>query len=119
MANQHVLHPFKNRKHDHSRCVKSAVADAENICLKAGLRLTKIRRQVLQFVWSKHTPIKAYDILQHIQKEQPRAAPPTVYRALDFLMDAGLVHKIESLNAYVGCGNPNKPHIGQFLICQK
>ena len=73
----------------------------------------------MQLVWTNHTPIKAYDILLQIQKEQPRAAPPTVYRALDFLMEAGLVHKIESLNAFVGCGDPGKPHIGQFLICEK
>ena len=47
------------------------------------------------------------------------AAPPTVYRVLDFLLDAGLVHRIELLSAYVGCGGPGKPHISQFLICHQ
>ena len=46
------------------------------------------------------------------------AAPPTVYRALDFLMAHGLVHRIESLNAFIGCDHPDKAHSGQFLICR-
>ena len=117
MADNSVLIPFKSHSHDHQRCVKSALVDAEKTCKAAGLKLTKIRRQVLELVWNSHAPIKAYEILEHLQKNNPRAVPPTVYRALDFLQDAGLIHRIESLNAFIGCGDPNEPHSGQFLIC--
>ena len=118
MPNRHILSPFKTHRHDHKRCIESALTVAEHTCLKSGLRLTKIRRQVLRLVWARHAPIKAYDILEQLHKANPRTAPPTVYRALDFLIEAGLVHKIEILNSYVGCGDPSKPHIGQFLICE-
>lgn len=115
----HILHPFKRRKHDHTQCVKNALADAETTCVKAGLRLTTIRRKVLELIWGNHAPTKAYEILENMHKDNPKTAPPTVYRALEFLMQAGLVHKIESLNAYVGCGDPSEPHIGQFFICDQ
>ena len=116
---KHILHPFKLRKHDHSRCIKNALQEAEVACVNAGLRLTEQRRKVLHIVWLSHAPVKAYDILQKMHKDNPKTAPPTVYRALDFLMEAGLVHKIESLNAYMGCGAPSEPHIGQFFICEE
>ena len=115
---KHILHPFKHRKHDHSRCIKNALQDAESACVAGGLRLTEQRRKVLELVWSNHAPVKAYDILQQMHKDNPKTAPPTVYRALEFLMEAGLVHKLESLNAYVGCGDPSQPHIAQFFICE-
>ena len=98
--------------------MKNALQEAEAACVKGGLRLTELRRKVLELVWSNHAPVKAYEILEHMHKENPKTAPPTVYRALEFLMDARLVHKIESLNAYVGCGDPSEPHIGQFFICE-
>lgn len=118
MSNEHVLNPFQLQRHNHEHCIKTAMANAERACAKTGLRLTRIRRQVLELIWHRHAPVKAYDILEHLHKDNPRAAPPTVYRALDFLQQAGLVHRLESLNAFVGCGDPSEPHIGQFLICQ-
>lgn len=117
MAENSVLIPFKKQQHNHATCVKAALSDAENACLKSGLRLTKIRREVLALVWESHSPIKAYELLEKMHQKNPKAAPPTVYRALEFLQKAGVVHRIESLNAYVGCGDPSKPHLGQFLIC--
>ncbi len=81
------------------------------------MRFTHIRRRVLELVWGSHTPIGAYDILEGLRSDYPRAAPPTVYRALDFLTGLGLIHRIESMNAFVGCNNPDQPHSGQFLIC--
>jgi Fur family zinc uptake transcriptional regulator len=115
---KHILHPFKHRKHNHSVCIKNALKEAEAACINSGLRLTQLRRQVLQLVWLSHAPVKAYEILEQMHKDNPKTAPPTVYRTLDFLIQAGLVHKIESLNAYVGCGDPTHPHIGQFFICE-
>jgi len=85
--------------------------------VKNQARLTSARRRILELVWSAHQPVLAYDLLEQLRAEQPRAAPPTVYRALNFLQAHGLVHRIESLNAYVGCADPSHPHCGQFLIC--
>jgi Fur family zinc uptake transcriptional regulator len=81
------------------------------------VRLTEQRRRVLELVWRSDKPLGAYDILATIQAEQPKAAPPTVYRALDFLLAQGLIHKLQSLHAYVGCAHPGEPHASQFLIC--
>lgn len=119
MPKDTVLTPFLKPKHNHSKCVSSALASAETQCREQGLRLTEIRRRVLKLVWISHAPMKAYEILEELQKENSRTAPPTVYRAIEFLMDAGLVHRIESLNAYVGCGKPGSEHSGQFLICNQ
>jgi Fur family zinc uptake transcriptional regulator len=113
-----VLIPFARSGHNHGHCIHAALKTAEQRCQEQGLRLTPIRRRVLELVWENHEPAKAYDILEHLQQENPRAAPPTVYRALDFLLEAGLIHRLESLNAYFGCGNPALPHVGQFLICR-
>jgi len=110
--------PQKARRHDHRACVHRAIADAEQACRKRGLRLTPLRQRVLELVWSGHAAVKAYDLLRRLQHEREGAAPPTVYRALDFLSDAGLIHRIESLNAFVGCSDPLHPHRGQFLICR-
>jgi len=102
--------------HDHSDCVNDALQSAERVCAQKGVRLTGLRRHVLELVWESHRPVGAYYILESLMKEQ-RAAPPTVYRALSFLQEQGLVHRIASLNAYVGCSNPQTAHAGQFLIC--
>jgi Fur family zinc uptake transcriptional regulator len=110
--------------HNHQHCVKDALATAEQLCLGKGVRLTPLRSQVLQLVWSSHKPLGAYalmDLLKQAQTERgdniKPVAPPTIYRALDFLLEHGLVHRINSLNAFIGCSEPNKNHSGQFFIC--
>ena len=106
--------------HDHTQCVRSALADADTLCAEQGVRLTALRRRVLELVWHSHKPLGAYDILAVLSEtDGRRAAPPTVYRALDFLLENGLVHRIASLNAFVGCSHPAQPHQGQFLICRQ
>ncbi|MDP3977891.1 MAG: Fur family transcriptional regulator [Pseudomonas sp.] len=111
--------PLASRPHDHSHCVSHALAEAEGICTQQGLRLTALRKRVLELVWQSHKPLGAYDILAVLSEQDGRrAAPPTVYRALDFLLENGLVHRIASLNAFVGCSHPTHTHQGQFLICR-
>lgn len=111
--------PLAHRPHDHSRCVHSALTEADTLCQQKGLRLTALRRRVLELVWQSHKPLGAYDILAVLSEQDGRrAAPPTVYRALDFLLDNGLVHRIASLNAFMGCVHPEHAHQGQFLICR-
>lgn len=119
MPRNRVLMPFKSPGHAHQRCLEHAIAGAEKNCRARGARLTRLRRRVLELVWGSHEPVKAYDILELLLREHSGSAPPTVYRALDFLQAEGLVHKIESLNAYVGCGEPQYGHSAQFLICQE
>lgn len=109
---------FKTQGHDHAACIADALARAETLCAQQGLRLTAIRRRVLELIWVNHRPAKAYDLLDTIGQERGSAAPPTVYRALDFLLDAGLIHKIESLNAFIGCNAGHGTARPKFLICR-
>lgn len=117
MAQAKILREFSGSDHHHATCINEAINAAEATCKQRGGRLTAIRRRVLELVWASHEPVKAYDLLDTLRNERSSAAPPTVYRALDFLQEEGLVHKIESLNAYVGCGKPGHMGSGQFLIC--
>jgi Fur family zinc uptake transcriptional regulator len=103
--------------HNHAQCIADALGMAEAVCTKRGTRLTPIRRRVLELIWNGHKPIGAYAILDSLREGSKGAAPPTVYRALEFLMEQGLIHRIESLNAFVGCDHPEDRHVSQFLIC--
>ena len=90
---------------------------AEALCRERGVRLTNIRKTVLQLLCVSDKPLSAYELLDRMRGVVKNPAPPTVYRALDFLLEQGLVHKLESLHAYVGCAHPDHPHASQFLIC--
>jgi len=90
---------------------------AERLCSERGVRLTEQRRTVLRLLCEADRPLGAYELLERLRALLRNPAPPTVYRALDFLLEQGLVHKLESLHAYVGCAHPDHPHVGQFLIC--
>lgn len=105
--------------HNHEICVLDAVAAAESRCARLGVRLTDLRRRVLELVWSSHKPITAYELLDMLRQDHRSAAPPTVYRALDFLLEHGLIHRIEVLNAFIGCPDPEHAHRGMFLICNQ
>lgn len=108
---------FQNRDHNHQECISTALDTASQICSAHEARFTPIRRRILELIWESHKPVLAYDLLKTLRKEKDNTEPPTVYRSIDFLMEYNLIHKIESLNAYVGCSYANRPHIGQFLIC--
>ncbi|MCC6921400.1 MAG: transcriptional repressor [Alphaproteobacteria bacterium] len=105
--------------HDHASCQHTARSAAERLAAARGVRLTDSRARVLEIVAESHKPVGAYDILQRLAGERGRAAPPTVYRALAFLVDQGFVHRIDSLNAFVACFDPERAHDAGFLICEK
>ncbi|MAI11538.1 MAG: Fur family transcriptional regulator [Rhodospirillaceae bacterium TMED167] len=105
------------KEHDHLACVEEAIARARQVCLEKGVRLTSMRLRILELVWRNHKPVGAYALLDEIKLVHQSAAPPTIYRALDFLMEHGLVHRIQSLNAYVGCSDPGHIRSGIMLIC--
>lgn len=94
------------------------LAEAEALVSSKGQKLTRVRRKVLQLLIESTEPAKAYDLLSNLDGEGA-AKPPTIYRALDFLQDMGLAHKIESLNAYVACGHTSHSHSAVFLICDE
>lgn len=114
-----AVNRFPPPQHDHDNCVAAAISTAEAVCRERGLRFTGLRRRVLELVWDSHKPAGAYDILERLNRQGKRTAPPTVYRALDFLIEADLVHRLDSLNAFVGCPDPGSSHTGQFLICRQ
>jgi len=105
--------------HNHNGCLQHALQAAEQICSKKGVRLTTIRRRILELICANHKAIGAYELLDLFRLEDPKAKPVTVYRALDFLMEAGLVHKVESLNAFIGCLQAEKQHKSVILICDQ
>ncbi|WP_232478443.1 Fur family transcriptional regulator [Roseomonas rosulenta] len=101
-----------------------ALQEAEQACLRRGAQLTPLRRQVLDLVLQAEAPVGAYALLDRLKASRPGAAPPTVYRALDFLLEHGLIHKVERLNAFIGCTDAghghghDHGHPHQFLICR-
>ncbi len=109
---------FPSRGHDHANCIAQAMTDASTICTSRGARLTPLRKRVFEIIWQSHRPLGAYEILEVLSTDGRSAAPPTVYRGLEFLLEQGLVHRISSLNAFVGCSRPGHAGPGQFLICE-
>lgn len=91
---------------------------ADSHCSKAGVRLTKQRRHILEIIGGSHKATGAYDVLEAMENQGHRTAPITVYRALDFLMSVGLVHRIASLNAFIACHRSHGPGPVQLLICK-
>jgi Fur family zinc uptake transcriptional regulator len=111
---------FPAPDHDHKRCTSTAIAHAESHCAARAQRLTPLRRQVLETLLASHNPLGAYEIIERMAGESSRPAPITVYRALDFLRDNGLVHRIESRNAFVACvHNHGGEDLVVFLICER
>ena len=94
------------------------IEEVEKRCARDQLRLTPTRRRVLELVLQADGPVKAYDLLDQLKSEQPNAAPPTIYRALEFLLEHHFIHRLETLNAFVSCFHPRHQHQGQFLICE-
>lgn len=118
MSNLADRDAFACDQHEHRHCRHDALAAAEAACRAAGAKLTPIRQRVLELVWASHRPIGAYALLEQLAADGRRPAPPTVYRALDFLLEQGLVHRLDSLNAFVGCTHPGERHRSLFLICR-
>jgi Fur family transcriptional regulator, zinc uptake regulator len=115
-----VVRPiFPTPDHDHDRCLSNAMAIAETQCAERGQRLTEFRREVLAALLATHQPLGAYEIMERVTPGRPRPAPITVYRALEFLRENGLIHRIESRNAFIACVHTHSsgtPVV--FLLCE-
>ncbi|MBC7799921.1 MAG: transcriptional repressor [Gemmatimonadaceae bacterium] len=102
-----------------STTVAIRLETAAAACLRDGVRFTDLRRHVLGLILAADGPVTAYGLLDHLRSTRWNAAPPTVYRALDFLLQQGLIHRIERLNAFIGCDEgASHDHAAQFLICR-
>lgn len=104
-------------EHAHAHDAQGFVREVARACDERGLRLTPLRLRVLELVAAAEKPVKAYDLLERIKDGPGVAAPPTVYRTLDFLLENGFIHKLSSINAFVGCHHPGEAHQVPFLIC--
>jgi Fur family zinc uptake transcriptional regulator len=107
--------------HDHAARAPSAIAETEAACEARGLRLTPIRRIVLEALYATHLPLSAYDLIEAlVARGEKRAAPITIYRALDFLLEHGFAHKLESRNAFIACPfHHGRDDLVVFLICER
>ena len=116
MTKPHACTDPKHHVHD----ADGFVREVERLCGQRGLRLTPIRAHALRLIADAGRPVKAYDLLDQMKATHDSAAPPTVYRALDFLLEHGFIHKLASINAFVGCHHPGaEAHAVPFLICDE
>jgi Fur family zinc uptake transcriptional regulator len=114
LTNAKIVH----QHHDHERCINAALLRAKSLCTEKKARMTVTRETVLRLLWQSHKPLGAYHLQDQLAAISGRSiAPPTVYRAIEFLLQLGLIHRIHSLNAYIGCPFPDSEHSNVFLIC--
>lgn len=101
-------------------CQEHALVTIEKLCIKRGIRLTPQRKTVVALMLKANKAMSAYDLLDQLKELEPQAKPPTIYRALDFLMEQGFIHKVESINGYIICPHFDDPsHISILFICDK
>ena len=111
---------FPHPDHDHGSCVSETLSRAEEACGARGLRLTPLRRRVLEILAESHAPLGAYDIVEKLKKSKEPAPAMSVYRALEFLLGEGLAHRIESKNAFLACtGGHQGDDIVLFMLCER
>jgi Fur family transcriptional regulator, zinc uptake regulator len=104
--------------HDHAHCATDVLGRAEAMTTASGARLTPVRRRVLEILLEDHRALGAYDVLARLATEGFGNQPPVAYRALEFLVEQGLAHRIQRLNAFTACVHPGEDHAPAFLICR-
>jgi Fur family zinc uptake transcriptional regulator len=95
--------PFPAHDHDHAACLAEALWRAKARCMEKGIKWTELREQLFRHIATSHKPVSAYDLIDSLAKEGKRLAPVSVYRILEVLQGAGLVHRLESRNAFFAC----------------
>lgn len=104
--------------HDHSHMPQDRLDDIAAYCKIKGLRFTPLRQKIYELIVLAKKPVGAYELLDKLATERKRAAPPTVYRSLEFLLEHGFVHRLATTNTYIPCCHPRQPHQAAFLICE-
>ena len=110
---------FPQRQHDHEACIHAGMAHAEATCESRNERFTANRRSVLELLLAGHRPLGVYELMKQFDWKGRKPAPAQIYRALEFLESIGLVHRIESCNAYLACNRPGRHHCTIFLVCEQ
>lgn len=105
-------------EHDHSHCASEALSHADKLAKEKGLRLTPVRRATLEILLADHRALGAYEVLEQLKDKGFGNQPPVAYRALDFLVENGLAHRVQRLNAFAACTQPDVQHRPVFLICK-
>jgi Fur family transcriptional regulator, zinc uptake regulator len=106
-------------EHDHSHCAGGVLARAEAVIAQNGVRMTPVRRRALEILLEAHRAMGAYEVLERLGAEGYGKQPPVAYRALEFLVENGLAHRIRRLNAFAACMHPGEDHAPVFLICRQ
>ncbi|MFD1912873.1 Fur family transcriptional regulator [Halodurantibacterium flavum] len=104
--------------HDHDHCSHDVLARAEALARERGARLTPVRRRTLEILLESHQALGAYEVLERLAADGFGNQPPVAYRALEFLVDLGLAHRVRRLNAFAACMHPGEAHQPMFLICR-
>ena len=110
---------------EQEKTVSQCLSDAENLCAAQGVRLTDLRRTILEILLTAQKPTKAYDLIEIMRDKGQRITPASIYRTLEFLLQYGLIHRINVLNAYVPCTGEHTSHSHHHLLmficsqCQK
>jgi Fur family zinc uptake transcriptional regulator len=111
---------FPVPKHNHGRCQSAALRRAQRLFDAKGLKLTELRRRVFEEISASHEALGAYEILDRLASKGPRLAPISVYRAIDALLEAGAVHRLESRNAFFACHAAHAPDRNQLILaCER
>ncbi len=105
--------------HDHASCTADALSHAETLAAERGVRLTPVRRRALEILLEEHRAMGAYEVLEKLAASGFGSQPPVAYRALDFLVEQGLAHRIRRLNAFTACTHPGEAHAPVFFICER
>ena len=105
--------------HDHAHCASNVLSHADQLKAEQGLRMTPVRRAALEILLSEQKAMGAYDVLEKLAEQGFGSQPPVAYRALDFLVDNGLAHRVRRLNAFAACTRPTTIHSPVFLICRE
>lgn len=113
-----ALHADPFHDHDHAHCAAAVLARAEEQAQAERVRLTPVRRRALEILLESHRAMGAYEVLERLSAEGFGKQPPVAYRALDFLVEQGLAHRVQRLNAYAACLSPERDHSPAFLICR-
>lgn len=104
---------------ERAEIIAAGLREAEDVCARFGVRLTKLRREILEILLASDSPVKAYDIIEQMRDKGERLTPPTVYRVLDFLLQYGLAHRVNSLSAYVPCTGSHDEHALLLFVCSE
>ncbi len=110
--------PLAFSEHDHETCSGGVLAQAGALAASRGLRLTPVRRRTLEILLESHRAMGAYEVLERLSADGFAKQPPVAYRALEFLVENGLAHRIRRLNAFAACMHPGERHSPVFLICK-